>query len=280
MKRLLSLLLIGLVISFNGHGTHAAQMSSYEIVEAERSKKRKQIRRQQRMEQAERERVADKQRKLNEYLADKQRKLNEYLLSSVEKGNQAEVVRSLKYKADINTQDCNGNTPLIVAAFHGYTNIVKTLLMNGADVNKENVNRDTALMWARNIDIVWLLLCSKRIMNINHCNKDGYTALDWFTLDKKDDMAQLLRDACIKEGLPYKEHDQLIQEQKNVNAMMCDEPKNNDEQDPVFELTEEFEKGFEGLGQKENQDPMPEKCLGKEESGGLRKKRKILGDSN
>ena len=50
--------------------------------------------------------------------------------------------------ANINHQDINGNTALMIAAGKGYENRLKFLIKNGANVNIQNNQGDTALMIA------------------------------------------------------------------------------------------------------------------------------------
>jgi ankyrin repeat protein len=54
----------------------------------------------------------------------------------------------LSNKCDINVQDSNGCTPLIVAAQHNMINAVIFLIKNGADFDVVDCNGDTALHWA------------------------------------------------------------------------------------------------------------------------------------
>ena len=71
------------------------------------------------------------------------------------------------------------NEFLIIAAEYGNKDIVECLIENGIDVNQQNKNGSTALMWAsRNglKEIVQLLLKNECI-KVNQQNNDGRTAL-------------------------------------------------------------------------------------------------------
>ena len=61
---------------------------------------------------------------------------------------------------DINIQSKNGYTALIIASYHGYTEIVKILFEEGADINIQNNEGDTALTHAEkqgHVEIVKIL---------------------------------------------------------------------------------------------------------------------------
>ena len=61
---------------------------------------------------------------------------------------------------DVNRQDRDGNTGLVLASYNGRTDIVKILLAAGADINLRNKYGKTALYYAaqeRYIDIQILL---------------------------------------------------------------------------------------------------------------------------
>jgi len=63
---------------------------------------------------------------------------NEELLEAAERGNSNKVRELLKrggLKANPNTRDKNGNTPLHLAAEHGFLDVARLLLEHGADVN-------------------------------------------------------------------------------------------------------------------------------------------------
>lgn len=54
----------------------------------------------------------------------------------------------LDHRGDINAQDGNGCSPVIIAAQYGRVETVVYLVKNGADLNQRDVNGDTALHWA------------------------------------------------------------------------------------------------------------------------------------
>jgi ankyrin repeat protein len=60
------------------------------------------------------------------------------------------VMMLLQHHADPNKSDQKGITALMLAAFHGHTEIVEMLLEHGADVNQENQKGGTALAFAVN----------------------------------------------------------------------------------------------------------------------------------
>lgn len=62
---------------------------------------------------------------------------------TVQIGNLERVNQLLHNGADVNQIDNNGQTPLIIAAFYGHTEIVEILCKNKADVNKAAGNGTT-----------------------------------------------------------------------------------------------------------------------------------------
>ena len=62
---------------------------------------------------------------------------------------QKQIVKELiEEGANVNTQDENGKTILMFASFRGYLEIVKELIKAGADVNIKDKNGTTALIVA------------------------------------------------------------------------------------------------------------------------------------
>jgi len=80
--------------------------------------------------------------------------------------------------ANVNLQDRNGWTALMVASHLGYTDIVKLLLGRGADVNLKNRNGESALMRAivaGAVEVVTMLLGEGSDVDLP--TKDGWSAL-------------------------------------------------------------------------------------------------------
>lgn len=71
------------------------------------------------------------------------------LFLACESGSSELINRLLQIPKIINVQDENGWTPLIVAIYNNQVEIVKTLLINGADLNICNFKRTTPLMYAK-----------------------------------------------------------------------------------------------------------------------------------
>lgn len=88
--------------------------------------------------------------------------------------------------ADIETRDkWDKKNPLLVAAFHGHNEIVDLLLQRKAKVNVDCFG-ETALMFAarnKHVETVKKLVAAG--ININIVNKDGRTALEMVTTDKR-----------------------------------------------------------------------------------------------
>ncbi|CAL1528394.1 unnamed protein product [Lymnaea stagnalis] len=79
----------------------------------------------------------------------------------------------IKNGADVNAEDLQGRTPLVIAAQKGFKNAAEILLKNGADINKKDKKKRTALMYAiqnNHVDIVELLIangadCKEKLHN-------------------------------------------------------------------------------------------------------------------
>ncbi|MFM8005291.1 MAG: ankyrin repeat domain-containing protein, partial [Dolichospermum sp.] len=101
------------------------------------------------------------------------------LLRAVKSGNIQKVSALLACGANVDTTDHHGNTVLMLAANLGYTEIGRSLLNAGANINlKSQRYQLTALMLsasANQIDVVKLLI--SRGANVNATNEDGSTAL-------------------------------------------------------------------------------------------------------
>jgi ankyrin repeat protein len=102
------------------------------------------------------------------------------LYEAVKTRNKEKVEFALEQRpSDINQQSQTmKNTPLHIASSNGDIEIVKLLIENGADVNKQNKDGTTALYIASqrgDIEIVKLLI--QNGADVNKQNKDGKTAL-------------------------------------------------------------------------------------------------------
>ena len=90
-----------------------------------------------------------------------------------------EVVKKCITRDNININNCHGNTILIEASKNNeYTEIVKYIIENGANVNLINNYNNTALIYAsekNNIEIVKLLI--KAGADIDHQGTNTFTAL-------------------------------------------------------------------------------------------------------
>jgi ankyrin repeat protein len=102
----------------------------------------------------------------------------------------------IKYKVNLNIEDNNGLTPLIVSsAIYNQKDICKLLIKNGADINKKAKNGFTSLMLAAQNnfpEMVWLLLDNGASIDIDR--PQGGTALG-FAADKGNlDVVKILLD--------------------------------------------------------------------------------------
>ncbi|WP_339041993.1 ankyrin repeat domain-containing protein [Spiroplasma endosymbiont of Apeira syringaria] len=105
--------------------------------------------------------------------------VNELLIETVEVGDLEALKVLLENGADVNYEDQDGNTSLMLAAESGFLEVVKVLLENGADVNYEsqkNGNRPLMLATRRgNFEIVKHLIDNGADISYKDC--DGNTPL-------------------------------------------------------------------------------------------------------
>ncbi len=125
---------------------------------------------------------------------DRQRELNNDFWSAIESNNIEGVKQALANGADVNEQNENGDTALMKASDMGHFEIVKLLLENNALVNKENkINDLTALMKAAyqgHLEVVELLLAEGA--EVHQQSKFGHTALMSAAANDRSKVVELL----------------------------------------------------------------------------------------
>jgi ankyrin repeat protein len=109
--------------------------------------------------------------------------VNKQLFDAAINGN-IDVVRDMLAKgADINSEDSNKDTALIFASYNGHTQIVDLLIKAGANLNLQNSYKSTALILAASygyIEIVELLIKAGADLNIQNNNKNTALTLASF----------------------------------------------------------------------------------------------------
>lgn len=98
-----------------------------------------------------------------------------------------------KNPAALNLGDANGNTPLMLSAFHGHMDAVRFLLRKGALVDKTNNQHQTALILAAKAghgDVVTLLLRAKANVSIRDAR--GWNAETWADKQGYPDVAHII----------------------------------------------------------------------------------------
>ncbi|XP_059146009.1 putative ankyrin repeat protein RF_0381 [Physella acuta] len=106
--------------------------------------------------------------------------LDSGLLSACCYGRKFLVHVLLSYGANMETRDDDGNTPLLICAEKGFTEIALSLVEKGAEINSYNKDGDTALLLAiesSGCSELVVELGDKTGINIYHKNNQGYTAL-------------------------------------------------------------------------------------------------------
>ena len=101
-------------------------------------------------------------------------------LKKIKEGDTANAQHLINAGFNVNVQDENDMTPLMIASQAGQVEIVELLIKSGADVNFQNSSCDTAFIYAFNdwpvkCQVMQMLL--KHHADINIQGKDGETAL-------------------------------------------------------------------------------------------------------
>jgi len=115
------------------------------------------------------------------------------LTRSIGKNNLEEVQLWLGAGIDPNSTDADGNSAIFLATFTGNTNIMKELLVKGANANLVKGGKTSALEVAvekDRIDLVTLLV--QYGANPNRVNRDGHTPLSIAQSRHLDDLVRIM----------------------------------------------------------------------------------------
>ncbi|MBQ9578199.1 MAG: ankyrin repeat domain-containing protein [Ottowia sp.] len=122
------------------------------------------------------------------------------LRAAAQSGDVNAAQRALAAGAAIDRGDeRNGNTPLILAANHGHTELVRLLVRSGANLNRSNdsgVNALIAAVMSGNQAAAGLLI--EQGANLNATDKNGRTALSLAEQSGQGALATMLRAAGAK----------------------------------------------------------------------------------
>lgn len=113
------------------------------------------------------------------------------LMDAINDGDTIEEIGVLlDSETSVDRRDNRGQTPLMVAAWRGHTEIIKFLLSNKADVNARDSGGTTPLMLSHHEEVVKLLISSGADVNI--ATSWGSTALSDAAKEGKDKIVELL----------------------------------------------------------------------------------------
>lgn len=130
--------------------------------------------------------------------AEKRQMLQDFLFMAASNGDEDRVDRLVTGKAaryiDVNAIDAEGTPPLVYASCFGHRDVVTALLNSGAEVDKQDRNQWSALMWAmtnQHKDIAKILLDHGASTEIQ--SSTGRTALDFVA--PNSEMSEYLHDS-------------------------------------------------------------------------------------
>ena len=115
------------------------------------------------------------------------------IIEAAKIGNTEVVKLLIKENADVNVQDEDGWTALLLASLNGHTQVVELLIKENADVNIQKKNGVTALMLASvygHTQVVELLI--KENADVKIQSKEGVTALMLASLNGHTQVVELL----------------------------------------------------------------------------------------
>lgn len=162
---------------------------------------------------------------------------------AVKKNNGSIIKVLLNIGADINIQNEEGNTPLILAVKKSKVYIIKILLNSGVDPNIQNEEGETALMFACRKSVKMTEILLKYGADVNIQNKIGMTALmliiqnpnkfthDIIQLFLKYNVDVNIQDSCdwtalmhavMNDNVSKKMIKILLDNNADINAQNCD----------------------------------------------------------
>jgi ankyrin repeat protein len=103
------------------------------------------------------------------------------LISAASHNNTNEVIASISYGGNINCQDVNGITPLMFAVIYGNLELLLYLLQLNANIDIQNHKKQTALMLSIEYghpDIMMILINSQASLTIRDVN--NLRAIDYY----------------------------------------------------------------------------------------------------
>jgi ankyrin repeat protein len=136
--------------------------------------------------------------------------LNDDAADLVRSGKAAELSALLKDGLQANLQDAKGNTLLMLASYHGKTEVVRLLLKSGAKVDLRNAKGQTPLggvAFKGYVDIATLLLDAGADPV---ADQGGSTPADFATLAGKTEILALLQARRDQAAKPTRWYSKLI----------------------------------------------------------------------
>lgn len=148
-----------------------------------------------------------------------QEALQQQLLEAAARGDLEQVKESLSQGADVNGQDAEKRSALMLAGFDGHTEVVAHLLDNGANTELVDANGRTALMFASSgpfPQTVKLLL--EKGANANATDSfEGWTALMFAAGEGQVEVCQALLEGGADKTIKDQDDEQAIDHAKAKN---------------------------------------------------------------
>ena len=163
-------------------------------------------------------------------------------------GDHKIVKELLNHHADVNLEDCTGETALMKASSVGYYKIVKELLNHHANINIQSSNGSTALMLAskyKHVQVVMELI--NHNAGVNFQDDFGNTALHVVLLERVTDttitiIKLLLSDFTYSEKLNKKKKSVMQLAKESQNQEITDLIEDYPDQKKIEAAKKEFKK--------------------------------------